>query len=160
TSTRATARTAPLRVAARRGTGLCRSGAVILTRLRWRLHQRGLYCSVCTLRPPPATVQRPDRESGVDSRGRGGLLPAGRTLRAACRTTRVRAMAAFRIAVIGGDGIGPEVIDQAIRAAEAAAKKHDRAEFRWNKLPWSSSYYKQQGRMMPDDGWDTLKQHD
>jgi tartrate dehydrogenase/decarboxylase/D-malate dehydrogenase len=69
-------------------------------------------------------------------------------------------MAAFRIAVIGGDGIGPEVIDQAIRAAEAAANKHDRAEFAWNKLPWSSSYYKQNGRMMPDDGWDTLRQHD
>lgn len=69
-------------------------------------------------------------------------------------------MAVHRVAVIGGDGIGPEVIDQAIRAAEAAAKKHDRAEFVWNKLPWSSSYYKQHGRMMPDDGWDTLKQHD
>ena len=34
-------------------------------------------------------------------------------------------MAVLRIAVIGGDGIGPEVIDQAIRAAEAAARKHD-----------------------------------
>ncbi len=30
-------------------------------------------------------------------------------------------MAVFRIAVIGGDGIGPEVIDQAIRVAEVAA---------------------------------------
>ena len=29
-------------------------------------------------------------------------------------------MAAFRIAVIGGDGIGPEVIEQAIRAADVA----------------------------------------
>ena len=32
-------------------------------------------------------------------------------------------MAVFRIAVIGGDGIGPEVIDQAIRVAEIAAAK-------------------------------------
>ena len=37
-------------------------------------------------------------------------------------------MAVFRIAVIGGDGIGPEVIDEAIRGAEAAARKHDRAD--------------------------------
>ena len=28
-------------------------------------------------------------------------------------------MAAFHIAVIGGDGIGPEVINQAIRVADA-----------------------------------------
>ena len=68
-------------------------------------------------------------------------------------------MAAFRIAVIGGDGIGPEVIDQAIRAAEAAAKR-DEARFDWNRLPWSSSYYKQHGVMVPADGWDILQQHD
>ena len=37
-------------------------------------------------------------------------------------------MAVFRIAVIGGDGIGPEVIDEAIRAAEVAARKQDHAE--------------------------------
>jgi tartrate dehydrogenase/decarboxylase/D-malate dehydrogenase len=69
-------------------------------------------------------------------------------------------MAVHRIAVIGGDGIGPEVIDQATRAAAAAATKHDRAEFSWNKLPWSSTYYKQHGRMLPADGWDTLARHD
>ena len=34
-------------------------------------------------------------------------------------------MAVHRIAVIGGDGIGPEVIDQAVRVADAAARKHD-----------------------------------
>ena len=69
-------------------------------------------------------------------------------------------MAVFRIAVIGGDGIGPEVIDQAIRAAEAAARKHDGAELKWNRLPWSTAYYKQHGRMLPDDGWDNCKPHD
>ena len=30
-------------------------------------------------------------------------------------------MAAFRIAVIGGDGIGPEVIEQAVRVVDRAA---------------------------------------
>jgi len=68
-------------------------------------------------------------------------------------------MAAHRIAVIGGDGIGPEVIDQAVRVAEKAAKL-DRAELSWNKLPWSTAYYKQHGKMLPDDGWDTLAKHD
>jgi len=69
-------------------------------------------------------------------------------------------MAGHRVAVIGGDGIGPEVIDQAIRAADAATKKHDRAELSWNRLPWSTAFYKQTGRMLPADGWDTLAQHD
>lgn len=68
-------------------------------------------------------------------------------------------MASFRIAVIGGDGIGPEVIDQAIRVVDAALK-HDQGKIDWNRLPWSSSYYKQTGRMMPEDGWDQLKKHD
>lgn len=69
-------------------------------------------------------------------------------------------MAAQKIAVIGGDGIGPEVIDQAIRAAEAAVRKFDRTELSWNKLPWSTAYYKQRGRMLPENGWDVLSKHD
>jgi tartrate dehydrogenase/decarboxylase/D-malate dehydrogenase len=64
------------------------------------------------------------------------------------------------VAVIGGDGIGPEVIDQAIRAADAAARKLDRTELKWNRLPWSTGYYKQTGRMLPPDGWETLARHD
>jgi tartrate dehydrogenase/decarboxylase/D-malate dehydrogenase len=68
-------------------------------------------------------------------------------------------MAVFRIAVIGGDGIGPEVIDQAIRVADAALKR-DNAAVEWNRLPWGSAYYKQTGRMMPADGWEVLQRHD
>jgi tartrate dehydrogenase/decarboxylase / D-malate dehydrogenase len=68
-------------------------------------------------------------------------------------------MAAFRIAVIGGDGIGPEVIEQAIRVADRAARQEG-AALEWNRLPWSSAYYRQHGRMMPEDGWDVLKAHD
>src|SRR5262245_22232611 len=67
-------------------------------------------------------------------------------------------MAAFRIAVIGGDGIGPEVTEQAIRVADRAVRG-ERAALEWNRLPWSSAFYKQHGRMMPDDGWDVLQAH-
>ncbi|MFO0810950.1 MAG: 3-isopropylmalate dehydrogenase [Gemmataceae bacterium] len=69
-------------------------------------------------------------------------------------------MPAFRIAVLGGDGIGPEVIDVAVRVVDKAVAKHERAEIAWNRLPWSSAYYKTHGRILPADGWDTLKQHD
>jgi tartrate dehydrogenase/decarboxylase/D-malate dehydrogenase len=68
-------------------------------------------------------------------------------------------MAAFRIAVIGGDGIGPEVIDEAIRVADRATRQ-DGASLQWQRLPWGSAYYRQHGRMMPDDGWDVLRAHD
>jgi tartrate dehydrogenase/decarboxylase/D-malate dehydrogenase len=69
-------------------------------------------------------------------------------------------MAVFRIAVIGGDGIGPEVIEQAIQVAEASVGRFDKAELRWDRLPWSSAYYKKHGRMLPENGWETLKTHD
>jgi tartrate dehydrogenase/decarboxylase/D-malate dehydrogenase len=68
-------------------------------------------------------------------------------------------MAASRIAVIAGDGIGPEVIDEAIRVADAAARREG-AVLQWNRLPWSSAYYKQSGRILPADGWEQLRQHD
>jgi len=69
-------------------------------------------------------------------------------------------MSASRIAVIGGDGIGPEVIDQAVRVADAAVSRHESAVLEWNRLPWSSAHYKKVGRMMPEDGWQILQQHD
>ena len=68
-------------------------------------------------------------------------------------------MAAIHVAVIGGDGIGPEVIDQAIRVADAALK-YEHAAVEWNRLTWNSTYYQETGHMMPADGWDILKRHD
>jgi isocitrate dehydrogenase len=68
-------------------------------------------------------------------------------------------MAVHRIAVIGGDGIGPEVIDQAVRVATAAVGR-DHAELHWTKLPWSTAYYKQHGRMLPEDGWQQIQAYD
>jgi tartrate dehydrogenase/decarboxylase/D-malate dehydrogenase len=69
-------------------------------------------------------------------------------------------MAVLRVAVIGGDGIGPEVIEQAVRAADAATRRFDRTELSWNRLPWGTDFYKKTGRMLPEDGWDTLRAHD
>jgi tartrate dehydrogenase/decarboxylase/D-malate dehydrogenase len=68
-------------------------------------------------------------------------------------------MAAANIAVISGDGIGPEVIDQAIRATDIALKREG-AAFAWTRLPWSSAFYKKTGQIIPADAWDTLKKFD
>ena len=64
-----------------------------------------------------------------------------------------------KVAVIGGDGIGPEVVEQAIRVADKAAQKRG-GKVEWNHLPWSSAYFKQHGHIVPPDRWETLKEHD
>jgi tartrate dehydrogenase/decarboxylase/D-malate dehydrogenase len=65
----------------------------------------------------------------------------------------------FRIAVIEGDGIGPEVTQQAIRAVDAAAPLSD-AVFDWTKYPWGTDYYFEHGRMAPPDYLDQLASYD
>ena len=69
-------------------------------------------------------------------------------------------MAVQRIAVIGGDGIGPEVIEHAVAVAEAAVKKYESDTLSWNHLPWGSEFYKKNGQILPANGWDTLAKHD
>jgi tartrate dehydrogenase/decarboxylase/D-malate dehydrogenase len=64
----------------------------------------------------------------------------------------------FDVAVIEGDGIGPEVTREAIRAVEAAESSSD-AAFQWTRYPWGTEYYLAQGRMAPPDFLDLLARH-
>ena len=64
-------------------------------------------------------------------------------------------MAAHRIAVMPGDGIGKEVVPEGQRVLEAAAKKFG-VEFALAHFDWSSDYYAKHGRMMPEDWFDRL----
>jgi len=64
----------------------------------------------------------------------------------------------FDIAVIEGDGIGPEVTREAMRAVEAAAVRSD-AVFRWTSYPWGTEHYLAHGRMAPPDFLDKLASH-
>ena len=68
-------------------------------------------------------------------------------------------MKTFDIAVIEGDGIGPEVTREAMAAADAAAPLSS-ASFQWSKYPWGSDYYFEHGRMAPADYLDQLARHD
>jgi 3-isopropylmalate dehydrogenase len=61
-----------------------------------------------------------------------------------------------RIAVIGGDGIGPEVIDAAIPIIERAAAKHH-LSLRWERLPYSADHYLQTKQTLPDEGFRHLR---
>ena len=60
------------------------------------------------------------------------------------------------IGVIGGDGIGPEVVRAGMRVLEAAAECDPSLELRFTEFPWGCEYYLEHGRMMPEDGLDTL----
>ena len=65
----------------------------------------------------------------------------------------------FNIAVIHGDGIGPEVTREAIRSVEAAAVLDD-APFQWQSYPSGTDHYFVHGCMAPTDFLDTLAGHD
>ena len=60
-----------------------------------------------------------------------------------------------RIALIPGDGIGVPVTEAAIAVARAAG-----AALETETFPWSCDHYLAHGRMMPEDGIDTLRGFD
>ncbi len=64
-------------------------------------------------------------------------------------------MGSHRIAVIRGDGIGPEVIEEGIRTLAAAGRRFG-VELAYEEFPWGSDYYFANGRMMDTDGLDRL----
>ncbi len=69
-------------------------------------------------------------------------------------------MRKHKIAAIPGDGIGKEVIPAGLSVLRALEKRCGDFELRIDDFPWGSDYYRQTGRMMPDDGLDILKPYD
>jgi len=65
-------------------------------------------------------------------------------------------MKTFTIAVIAGDGVGTEVIPEAKRVLEAAAKKHGVALV-FEDFDWGSEHYFRWGKMMPAGAIDLLQ---
>ena len=66
----------------------------------------------------------------------------------------------YRIAVIAGDGVGPEVMAEAVKVLEAASAKGGRFSFEFTYFPWGCEYYLKTGEMMPKDALETLKAFD
>ncbi len=69
-------------------------------------------------------------------------------------------MNTHKIAVIAGDGIGPEVIDEGIKVLKEVARIDGSFDFDFTYFPWGCDYYKETGKMMSDDGIEQLKQFD
>ncbi len=68
-------------------------------------------------------------------------------------------MKKFSIAVIAGDGIGPEVIGAAQRVLEHTAPTFG-LELAFEAFDWGSEYYFKHGRMMPPSALDALRSFD
>ena len=69
-------------------------------------------------------------------------------------------MAAYKVALVPGDGVGPEVMAEARKVLDALAASDGGMSFQYTHFPWGSSYYRETGRMMPEDGLEQLKPHD
>ena len=65
--------------------------------------------------------------------------------------------ALHRIAIIPGDGIGKEVITEGVKCLNALSEVFKNLQFEFESFPWGSEYYLQNGRMMPEDGLEVLK---
>ena len=68
-------------------------------------------------------------------------------------------MKTYKIAVIAGDGVGPEVMAEAVKVLKETARTDGRFDFTFTDYPWGCEYYLKTGRMMPEDGMEILKDY-
>jgi len=65
----------------------------------------------------------------------------------------------YRIAVMPGDGTGPEVINEGLKVLEAASKKFD-FEYETKTFDWGGDRYLKTGETIPEGGLDEIKKYD
>jgi tartrate dehydrogenase/decarboxylase/D-malate dehydrogenase len=66
----------------------------------------------------------------------------------------------YRIALIPGDGIGPEVTAEAVRMLNVISTLDPEITFKIQEFPWNAEYYLKNGTMMPADGLSILRDFD
>lgn len=69
-------------------------------------------------------------------------------------------MKIYKIAVIPGDGIGPEVIAEGVNTLNCIAELDGSFCFKFEYFPWGCEYYLKEGRMMDEDGIRQLSNFD
>jgi tartrate dehydrogenase/decarboxylase/D-malate dehydrogenase len=69
-------------------------------------------------------------------------------------------MPTYRIAVVPGDGIGIDTIDQAVQTLETVCEVHGGLDLAFDRYPWGCGYYLEHGEMMPQDGLQILADYD
>ena len=66
----------------------------------------------------------------------------------------------LKIAVYPGDGIGPEVTDEAVRVLRRVEELDRSFTLHMTTLPWGVEFWKQHGRVVPSDFLDVLRPFD
>ncbi len=69
-------------------------------------------------------------------------------------------MKTYRIAVYPGDGIGPEVTDEALRVLEAVQRRQSSFRLEVSHLPWGCQLARSTGKVVPDDFLEVLRPFD
>ena len=69
-------------------------------------------------------------------------------------------MSEHRVAVIAGDGVGPEVMEEGIKVLNAVQEKFPGLSIAYEHFPWGCDYYLTKGEMMPQNALDILKDFD
>jgi len=69
-------------------------------------------------------------------------------------------MRMYKIAAMGGDGIGPEVIQAGVQVLKVCAERDGRFTLDFQDFDWGSDYYRIHGVMMPADGANQLRKFD
>ncbi|SFJ48527.1 tartrate dehydrogenase/decarboxylase / D-malate dehydrogenase [Halobacillus dabanensis] len=69
-------------------------------------------------------------------------------------------MKTYRIAILPGDGIGPEVMTEGVKVLKALAEADSSFQLETTSFEWNSDYYLKHNRMMPEDGLSRLKDFD
>ncbi len=69
-------------------------------------------------------------------------------------------MKKFKIAVIAGDGIGPEVIGEGKKVLSGIAELDGSFQIEYTDFPWGCEYYLKHGKMMDEDALERLKDYD
>ncbi|WP_087972363.1 tartrate dehydrogenase [Oceanobacillus rekensis] len=69
-------------------------------------------------------------------------------------------MKEWKIALIPGDGIGPEVVAEGVKVLKNIEKIDDTLSFQFHEFPWGCEYYLENGKMIAEDGMEQLKDYD
>lgn len=69
-------------------------------------------------------------------------------------------MKEYNIAVIPGDGIGNEVMEEGLKVLNKVSSLYGNVKFKYDHFDWGCEYYLEHGKMMDEDGLEKLKKYD
>ena len=69
-------------------------------------------------------------------------------------------MRVYKIAAMGGDGIGPEVVEAGVQVLKVCAERDGGFTLDFQDFDWGSDYYRKNRVMMPADGTNQLRKFD